>query len=213
MKIQSVYDKAFSVYGRVLEGCDFQSLLHVLEETTERPQDGVVYVPSEAALESAPAYGVLRDQIYGGMPIQIGYCNGTNTKLNCVEYHRDSEIDIGAQDFILLVARQQDLMDDFTLDTGKVEAFLAPAGAAVELYATTLHYAPCDAKKQAGFRVAIVLPRGTNTEAPVLAVKDGEARLLRARNKWLAAHPDAAEAQDGAHIGLIGENIDIASSI
>lgn len=213
MKIQSVYDEAFAVYGRVLEGFDFGSLLDTLQDKTPRPDDGVVYVPGDAALEADAAYAVLRDHVYGGMPIQIGYCNGTNTKLNCVEYHRDSEIDIGAQDFILLVARQQDIAPDHTLDTGKVEAFLAPAGAAVELYATTLHYAPCDAKPQAGFRVAIVLPKGTNTEPPALTDPHMDDRLLRARNKWLIAHPDAAEAQDGAFAGLTGENIDIAPAL
>ena len=213
MKIQSVYDQAFAVYGRVLDGLDCQGLCRALEEKTARPADGVVYVPSEPALEADAVFEAMRDRVYGGMPIQIGYCNGTNTRLNCVEYHRDSEINIGAQDFILLVARQQDITGDYTLQTDKVEAFRAPAGAAVELYATTLHYAPCDAAAEAGFRVAVVLPKGTNTDAPVLSAQHAEDRLLRARNKWLIARPDAAEAQDGAHVGLVGDNIDIASDL
>jgi hypothetical protein len=58
------------------------------------------YVPSHALLEALPTFDVLRDSVYGGMPIQIGYCNGTNTKLNCVEYHRDSEINIPADDIV-----------------------------------------------------------------------------------------------------------------
>ncbi len=165
------------------------------------------------ALEADAAYSILRDHVYGGMPIQIGYCNGTNTKLNCVEYHRDSEINIGAQEFILLVARQQDLGPEWQLHTDRVEAFRVPAGVAVELYATTLHYAPCDAAKQAGFRVAVVLPKGTNTEAPQLKPIQKEDKMLRAKNKWLIAHPDASEAQDGAYIGLLGENIDLLPSL
>lgn len=213
MKIQSVYDDAFAVYGRVLDGLDCRGLCRALEEKTDRPSDSVVYVPSETALEADAVYETLRDSVYGGMPIQIGYCNGSNTRLNCVEYHRDSEINIGAQDFILLVARQQDIGQDNTLHTGKVEAFRAPAGAAVELYATTLHYAPCDAAAKAGFRVAVVLPKGTNTDAPAFAAVRVEDRLLRARNKWLIAHPDAPEAQDGAHVGLLGDNIDIADAL
>lgn len=209
MKIQSVNDPAFAAYGRVLADYDFSSLLHTLEETSPRPEDGVVYVPGDAALEADAAYAVLRDHVFGGMPIQIGYCNGTNTKLNCVEYHRNSEINIGVQDFVLLVAKQQDITADFTLSTAHVEAFHVPAGAAVELYATTLHYAPCDAAPGAGFRVIVVLPQGTNTDAPAIECMDAEDRLLRACNKWLIAHPDAAEAQDGAWVGLQGENVDI----
>ena len=213
LKIQSVYDEAFAVYGRVLSDFDFQSLTETLEKETERPTDGVVYIPSVEVLEADAAYSILRDHVYGGMPIQIGYCNGTNTKLNCVEYHRDSEINIGAQEFILLVARQQDLGPEWQLHTDRVEAFRVPAGAAVELYATTLHYAPCDAAKQAGFRVAVVLPKGTNTEAPQLKPIQKEDKMLRAKNKWLIAHPDASEAQDGAYIGLLGENIDLLPSL
>ena len=111
MKIQSVFDDAFRTYGRVVDGYDYKLLLERLEAGTPKPADSVVYVPSVAELEDTPAYAQLRDNCYGGMPIEIGYCNGTNTKLNCFEYHRDSEIDIAADDAILLVARQQDIVD------------------------------------------------------------------------------------------------------
>ena len=36
---------------------------------------------------------------------------------------------------------------------------------------------------------------------------------LRAQNKWLLAHKDTAEAADGAHVGITGDNIDIADLI
>ena len=132
-------------------------------------------------------------------------CYGRNTKLNCLEYHRDSEVNIGTTDFILLLAKISEI-EDGRLNTGKVKAFKVPAGTAVEVYATTLHYAPCGF---GAFRVAVVLPKGTNTEAPVCEPKNAEDRLLRARNKWLLAHPDFAEAKFGAYIGLYGPNIDI----
>ena len=100
-----------------------------------------------------------------------------------------------------------------TLNTAKVKAFLAPAGTVVEIYATTLHYAPCDAKLGGGFRVAIVLPRGTNTEKPAFTPQCHEDNLLTARNKWLLAHADSSEAKQGAYVGLTGENINIAQYI
>ena len=34
-----------------------------------------------------------------------------------------------------------------------------------------------------------------------------------ARNKWLIAHPDSAEAADGAQVGITGDNIDIIDLI
>ena len=143
---------------------------------------------------------------FGGLPIQIGYCNGDNHRLNALEYHRSSEIDIAATDLILLLGRQQDIEEGDTYDTSKVEAFFVPAGTAVELYATTLHYAPCTAEK-GGFRCAIVLPRGTNEDLPFEAAKEGENRLLTAVNKWLIAHEDAGI--EGAFCGLRGENLEV----
>lgn len=212
MKIQSVFDDAFRTYGRVVDGYDYKLLLERLEDTTPKPADSVIYVPSDAGLEDTPAYAQLRDNCYGGMPIQIGYCNGTNTKLNCFEYHRDSEIDIAADDAILLVARQQDIING-RIDSSKTEAFLCPKGTAVELYATTLHYAPCSARKGEGFRVVIVLPKGTNEDAPEIKVTNDNDKYLWARNKWLIAHPDSAEAADGAQAGITGENVDIIDLI
>ena len=212
MIIKSVKDKEFSQYGRVIENLDSKELLEKLRETTPAPEDAVVYVPADAGLEGLPVMDVLRDNIYGGMPIQIGYCNGCNTKLNCLEYHKDSEIDIAADDIVLLVGRQQDAAGG-EYDSAKVEAFLCPKGTAVELYATTLHYAPCSAKNGATFRVIIVLPKGTNTDKPNITPIDDEDKRLFARNKWLIAHPDASEVSDGAVVAITGENIDIADSI
>ena len=146
------------------------------------------------------------------MPIQVGMCWGHNTRLNCLEYHRSSEFNLGTVPFVLLLAHQWEVVDG-VLDTDKVAAFYVPAGTLVEVYATSLHYAPCHVDATEGFRVAVVLPRGTNTEKPELTDLPGESRRLWARNKWLLAHPDTTEAQEGAQVGLRGENTDIAEKV
>ena len=143
------------------------------------------------------------------MPAQLGWCNGHNSRLNCLEYHRDSEYNLGATDFILLLAKQDEITDG-VLDTARVKAFRVPAGVLVECYATTLHYAPCHADAAQGFRVLIALPKGTNTAKPAITPTGGDDALLWACNKWLLAHPESAEAAEGAYIGLVGENIDLA---
>lgn len=207
MQTRSVTDKSFGKYGCVLEGYDLSELIGVLESESEKPEAGTIYVPSCEKLESTKAFGELRDGAYGGMPIQIGYCNGANSKLNCLEYHRDSEVNIAADDVILLVADKRDISEG-KIDTAKVEAFELKKGMAVQLYETTLHYAP--ARKEGSFRVAIVLPKDTNTMKPQISVKNDEDKLLWARNKWLLAHQDTDEAKSGAHVGVTGENIDIS---
>lgn len=203
MKIQKLTDPAFKKYGKVVDFIDTAALAKSMEQT-EAP-DGVVYVPSVPALEATDAFSALSQQFYGGMPIQIGYCNGKNHTLNAVEYHRDSELNYALTDIILLIGSQQDVDPaDFTYDTAKMEAFLAPAGSLVEFHATTLHYAPISVG-DAFFKVAVVLPKGTNEPLAFAPAKQGEPKLLTATNKWLIAHPESG-IQD-AHAGLVGENI------
>ena len=207
MKICSVYEKEFAPYGRVEAGLDTAALLKALQKTPQ-PETGVEYVPQDESLQSLPFAQQAQDHLYGGMPVQLGWCNGHNTKLNCLEYHRDSEFNLGTEEFILL-ARQEEI-ENGLLDTAKVKAFRVPAGVLVEVYATTLHYAPCHTDPAKGFRVLVALSAGTNTEKPAVPPVTEEDRLLWAKNKWLLAHPASDEAAAGAHIGLAGENIDIA---
>ena len=209
MKIHSVFDPEFKPYGQIVEGMEEAAAEICAVLATTPLAEGVAYTAEEPRLQQLPAMQEVSQRLFGGMPVQLGWCNGYNTKLNCLEYHRDSEFNVGTEDFVLLLARQEEIRDG-VLDTEKVKAFWVPAGVMIECYATTLHYAPCHADPAKGFRVLIALPRGTNTDKPVFEPKSWEDRLLRARNKWLLARADAPEAADGAYVGLVGENIDIA---
>lgn len=204
VNIKNVTDASFGKYGKIMTEFSFEKILKEMEHTP-LPKD-VIYVPSVEALEMLPEAAEVCRKGFGGLPIQIGYCNGDNHKLNALEYHRSSEIDIAATDLILLLGCQQDIREGDIYDTEKVEAFFVPAGTAVELYATTLHYAPCSAN-EGGFRCVVVLPKGTNEELPFEPEKTGENRLLTAVNKWLIAHEEAEI--DGAFCGLKGENVSV----
>ena len=205
MVIYKVTDPEFAPYGKVLEGYDLKDMLAKMEETP-LPEDSTVYVPSDKNLEALAVAEEFRNRAYGGLPIQIGYCNGNNHKLNALEYHRCSEVNVAATDMILLLGRQQDIEKDYTYDTSKVEAFLVPAGTAIEVYGTSLHYAPCNAK-EGGFRCVVVLPEGTNTEIDFKISAEGEDKSMTAKNKWLIAHPEAGI--EGAVAGLKGENLTV----
>ena len=212
MKIYSVYDPEFKPYGQVVEGMEetVEEILSVLKDTPL--PENVGYVAEWPDLQELPAATEVSEHLYGGMPVQLGWCNGHNSKLNCLEYHRDSEFNLGTEDFILLLAKQGEI-ENGVLDTAKVKAFRVPAGVMVECFATSLHYAPCHADPAKGFKVLIALPAGTNTEKPVITPKTPEDKLLLARNKWLLAHPESSEAAEGAYIGLTGINLDIADII
>lgn len=211
MKILSVFDKEFKEYGRVISGVDFEELMVEMDKIP-MPEQGVSYEPAIESLEKCKAFDYFTDSVFGGMPAQLGMCWGDNTQLNCLEYHRNSEFNLGAGDFVMLVAKESEV-EDFMLDTSCVKAFRAPKGVLIEVYASTLHYAPCSAVPGKGFRVLIALPRGTNTEKPALKEISQEDKYLVARNKWLLPHPDSSEAKDGAVVALKGTNIDIANLI
>lgn len=204
MKIKKVNDSSFHEYGRILHGYPMEEFLAKMQNTPL--PDTVIYEPSVKELEELKIAEAFTDKVFGEMPIQIGYCNGKNEKLNAVEYHRCSEINIAVTDMILLLGKQQDISEKYTYSTDKIEAFYLPAGTMVELYATTLHYAPCNAKKS-GFQCVVILPKGTNEPLEDLVRTKGEDKLLMAKNKWLIAHKDSGI--EGAFYGLEGINITV----
>lgn len=92
VKIFQVSDPEFKEYGRVIPGYELGELIRELEKMPVTKD--VAYVSSVAELEKTAAAKELAEEVYGGMPIQIGYCNGHNQKLNALEYHRDSEVNV-----------------------------------------------------------------------------------------------------------------------
>ena len=205
MNLLNCSDKAFNRYGFEVTGYDLTNLLAALSETP-CPKDSVTYKAEHDALQNQPVCGELQSNLFGGMPIQLGYCNGNSVKLNCLEYHRGSEFIVAGTPLVLLLADLRDV-ENGSLATSKVEAFYFPYGSAYILYETTLHYAPSTAKECDCFRSVIGLPKGTNVGKPEInPLNDGD-RKLWATNKWLLAHPETGEAKNGAYIGLTGENI------
>lgn len=206
MKIHLISDKEYLAYGKVLNGYFQVAELVEAMQATDAPSDDVVYYPSIEEFEKMPVAEDIKNSLFGGLSIQVGYCNGTNYKLNAVEYHRNSEIGVAASDLILLLGKQQDVREDFTYDSSKIEAFFVPKGTVYEMYATTLHYAPCSAGNTP-FRNVVILPVGTNTDIDVPMSIQPEDKLMTAKNKWLIAHKDAGI--EDAFIGIIGENITV----
>lgn len=206
MVIKKVTDIEFKKYGRILKNYDCSEIIRKMESTPL--ENNVIYEPSIEELENLKIADEFKNREFGQMEIQIGYCNGKNYLLNAVEYHRTSEINIAATDLILILGLEQDISDEYEYDTSKMEAFFIPKGTAIEVYATTLHYAPCSANED-GFRCVVILPRDTNLPLKKVNNSEGEDLLLFARNKWLIAHKESGLEKDGAFIGLIGENLSI----
>lgn len=204
MQVYNVTDERFSAYGRVLQGYDFEELFGELAKL-DVPDVGIVYEASVPSLEKCAVHKTCFSNGFGGMPIEIGYVGGSNRVLNCLEYHKSSEFNIAMDDVILVLGKQTDIIGG-VFDTANCEAFLLPAGVGVELYATTLHYAPMNVADKS-YRVVCVLPLGTNGPKPEMKRLSQEDDFCAGSNKWLLAHYDSEDAKNGAHVGLKGENI------
>lgn len=111
--MKSVHDIEFKEYGRILS-LDIKDFI-VTMLGKEIVEEGVIYEPSDRDLEALPLFKQIKNEVYGGLEIEFGFCSGHNSKLNAVEYHRSSEIDIAATDLILMLGRQQDI--DYTNNT------------------------------------------------------------------------------------------------
>lgn len=208
-KIYSVNDEKFKTYGRVIKGYDFSELTSYMESDTMVPKIGNEYYSSIKKLEETEVYEKIKRNIYGGCDIQIGYCNGTNSKLNGLEYHKCSEVNIAVTDFILILGHVWDISRN-TYNVKNLEFFYVKKGEAIEMYQTTLHLSPCKVYDN-GFKGIVVLDRGTNT--PLEHEKENIEStdlLLFMKNKWIIAHPDREVLiKQGAFPGIIGENIEV----
>lgn len=214
--VYSVADLAFKSFGRVLQGYDFSALMTYLEQSTEIPAEGNIYVASVKEMEQLPIAGLVATDVYGGMPIQIGYCNGRNSTYNGFEYHKGSEINVAVTDFMLVLGHSYDIENN-TIDVSQATVFFVPKGTAIEMYQTTLHLSPLKVT-DAGFKGVVILPKGTNsplteeekkTRDQMIAQQggDAEATLLLQRNKWVIAHPEREPLmRQGACGGVTGEN-------
>lgn len=204
--VLDVNSDSFKSYGRVIEGYDFSDLIEYMEEYTNIPKEGNVYYPSIKEMEEMNICQKVQEGLYGGMEIQIGYCNGKNSTYNGFEYHKGSEINIAVSDFVLVLGHVWDIKDN-TYNVDDAELFFVKKGTAIEMYQTTLHLSPCKISEE-GFKDIVILPKGTNTKLERnYEIRNKEEVLLLQKNKWVIAHKDREPLiKQGAYPGVIGEN-------
>ncbi len=203
MHIFDTSSPQFKEYGVKIGDIDTDEIVKV-GETFKMPESGTVYEPSTPKFEELKIAAEITDKYFGQLPAQIGYCYGYNSTLNALEWHTASEINIAVTDMLLILGKRSDLEDNKMKSTD-TKSFLVKKGEIVEIFATSLHYCPCQVSDD-GFRSVVVLPLGTNTALD----KEPEDKLLFAKNKWLIAHEDnAALIEKGAVAGISGENFKV----
>ncbi len=204
---QDVRSEAFRQYGQVINSFDPAALIQLSEKVAPIPQQGSRYFPEVLELDTHPDADILRNRYFGQLDAQIGICHGHNSYLNGLEFHKSSEINIAVTDLVLLLADQREMESDNRISSNKVKGFYLHKGDVVEVYATTLHFCPCEVEN--GFSCIVVLPRNTNKPLnEVGAMQEDE--LLFAKNKWLIAHEDnSALINRGVKAKIYGQNLEV----
>jgi hypothetical protein len=203
IKFHGAESTEFRNYGQLLGRKEATALIQKCRESIQIPQEGVIYKPSLNELESDPFMDTLR-QYFGQMDIQCGVCMGRNKLMGGMEFHKSSEIHIAVTDMVMLLADMRAIDQNMRLDSQTVQAFYFENGNIIELYATTLHYCPCEID-ESGFCSIVVLPIYSNT--PLNDDEKVNDPLLFAKNKWLIAHEENEKLiQRGAKPGIYNCN-------
>ncbi len=201
IEIMSVFDPEFDSYGRILD-LDTDGIIEAAKKF-DMPE-AVIYMPSTPEFEALPIAKTIQNELFGALPAQIGFCYGHSTMLNATEWHTSSEVNIAVTDLVIIIGHRWDIKDD-KIDSSKFKGFFVPAGTAIEVFATTLHFSPCQVSDE-GFRWVVALPEGTNTP---LEEQVSDKKLV-AKSKWLLAHVDnEKELKRGRVAGITGINYKI----
>lgn len=201
--LHHVESAEFETYGRVVKNLDTDAILAAAEKIAN-PAEGSAYVASQPEFEKLAIKEEIQNEFFGSLPAQLGYCWGHNNLMNATEWHTCSEINIAVTPLVLILGHVWDVKDG-TIDSSKFQAFYLPKGTAVEVYATTLHFTPCQVQPE-GFGCVVALPKGTNTDLEAPA----EDPLLFRKNKWIIAHEKNQPLLNrGVQPGITGCNYEV----
>lgn len=208
-RILTVSDPEFATYGTVHPHIRVPKMREYVYANRDMPSCEV-YEPCAKELMEMDEAVCFTQFAYGETACQVGYYSGFCSRLNALEYHKCSEVLVEFEPAVLILGHIWDIKDG-KLDSARLELFYVPADTCVELYAPTLHFAPCMVT-QAGVRQVVCQTATTNTDLihPELMTDEGENRLLYQKNKWVLIHPEAAASfGPNAVQGIEGENISV----
>lgn len=203
LKIYRTSDPEFVPFGYVINDIDADAFIEASKKADE-VKEGSLYVAEADYFKDLDAAKDVEIKYFGELPAQAGYCYGYSNKLNAVEWHKSSEINVATTDLILFLGSVQDIVDR-KIDSSKIKAFYVEKGEVIEVYATTLHFCPCQVSEE-GFGAVVVLPKGTN----VPLEGEYEDKLMFRKNKWILSHVDnEGLIARGVIPGVTGENFEV----
>lgn len=203
IEFYDVRDKEFSTFGRIIKELNAEEIIKTAKKI-KNPEQASSYMPSCKEFEALNIATEIKNRFFGTLPTQVGYCWGHSNFMNATEWHTSSEINIAVTPLVLILGHIWDIQDG-EIDSSKFKAFYLPAGTVVEIYATTLHFCPCQVSDE-GFGCVVALPEGTNTD---LTIEKKDPLIFR-KNKWIISHiENKTLINRGVVPGITGTNYEI----
>ncbi len=207
--ISDLTDSEFSEYGLTYPQYNLTELQTFLKDNIKIPpskQDNI-YVPSNPKIENIPVIQQISQDLFAGLPIEVGECSGHNSALTALEYHQGSEVNIFATDVVMALGKRYQMKNQQFNAEKDAKLFFIPANTVVEFYSDTLHYSPCEVYSS-GFKFIVMLIKGSNQPLPANYHKNNP--LVMKTNKFQIAHKSRTDKiNQGELPGLIGELIKI----
>jgi hypothetical protein len=201
-----VDDPKFDAYGKAhwdIDAKDFTAA--VTKAFTGTMGEEAVYEPKVDALQNLPLVDQIKQTIYEGKAVRVGWVYGNNANLDYMEFNGARVTLIPVYNTVVFVAAKTDLdQSTFKLSVGKTSLFYLPAGSVVELLPDTLHSAPIRVANATGQLTVVIVPEGVGVGSA--SKGSGIDQALFAPGRWLFGFPDN---KAGFFAGLDGTNTNI----
>jgi hypothetical protein len=199
-------DPKFDLYGKAHWDMDPSEFTQAaLAAFSGEMGDQAVYEPKVDALQGHAFVEQIKQTIYGGADVQVGWAYGKNANLDFMETNGATVTVIPVFNTVYFLGSKADVdPTTWMYPASKAKAFFFPANAVTELLPDTMRSAPIRVADETGQLTIVIVPAGTALEAA--AAGTGFDQALVAANRWVLSF---AGNPFGFFAGLDGSNVNI----
>lgn len=201
-------DPKFGLFGKAHWELDASAFTQAAQAAFRGEMgEQVVYEPMVKALQDHPFVEQIKQTIYAGQAVQVGWAYGKNANLDFMETNGVTVTVIPVYNAVYFIGGKADVdTTTWLYPVEKAQAFYFPANSVTELQPDTLRSAPIRVSDEVGQLTIVVVPEGV--ALGTASAGEGFDQALAAANRWVLAFPDNSF---GFFAGLDGSNININS--
>jgi len=161
-----VDEESFTTYGTPRWDLDSSEFAQAMLDTFdgELGQESV-YEPAVESLQDDPFIAQIRDVIYNGEPVQVGWIYGNTGDLELMYHTAVSTTLVPANDVMLFAGVDSDIdASSGAIDSKNTSPYFTPHNSVIEIGPNSLFSIPIRAIKESGQLTAVILPQGAALE-------------------------------------------------